>query len=215
MRTDDLIEALVSDFRATPSRPIGRALVAASVFGAGAALLIVAFGYGPRPDLGAAIKGSGAFWMKWTYALGIAVAAWLLCERMARPGSTPGWRLTLIAAPVIVLLLIAVSSVLAVPLESRRAMWLGESAIQCPWNIALLALPIFAGLCWALRFAAPTRLRWAGFAAGLLSGAIGAFIYCLHCPEHSSAFVVTWYTLGIFLPAAVGAVLGPKLLRWK
>jgi hypothetical protein len=215
MRTDELIDVLVSDFHAIPARPITRALVAACLFGAGAALLIVAFGYGPRADLGVAMATNTSFWMKWLYALSLALAAALLCGRMARPGGRPGWRLPLIAVPVLILSVIAITSIFATPVESRRAVWLGQSALQCPWNIALLALPIFAGLCWALRFAAPTRLRWAGFAAGLLSGAIGAFIYCLHCPEHSSAFVVTWYSIGIFLPAALGALLGPRLLRWK
>ena len=27
-------------------------------------------------------------------------------------------------------------------------------------------------------------------------------------------FVATWYTLGIALTAALGALLGPRLLRW-
>ncbi len=30
----------------------------------------------------------------------------------------------------------------------------------------------------------------------------------------SPAFWSVWYTAGMLLPAALGAVLGPKLLRW-
>jgi hypothetical protein len=67
---------------------------------------------------------------------------------------------------------------------------------------------------WALRGLAPTRPRAAGLAAGLLAGAIGAFAYALACHEVSVAFVALWYSLGIALSGALGALLGPRLLRW-
>ena len=59
-----------------------------------------------------------------------------------------------------------------------------------------------------------TRLRAAGGAAGLAAGAWAATIYCLHCPETSAIFVLTWYSVGIMLAAGAGAVLGPRLMRW-
>jgi hypothetical protein len=77
-----------------------------------------------------------------------------------------------------------------------------------------LALPIFAGLLRSFRRLAPTRLRAAGAAAGLAAGAWAAAIYCLHCPEVSALFVLTWYSLGILLATAAGALLGPRLMRW-
>jgi hypothetical protein len=93
-------------------------------------------------------------------------------------------------------------------------MWLGHSWMVCPWIVLALALPIFAGLLWSFRRFAPTRLRAAGAAAGLTAGAWGAAIYCLHCPEVTAIFVLTWYSLGVLLAAGLGAVLGPRLLRW-
>jgi hypothetical protein len=77
-----------------------------------------------------------------------------------------------------------------------------------------LAIPIFIGLLWAYRRLAPTRLRAAGAAAGLAAGASAATLYCLHCPETSALFVLTWYSLGIAMMTAIGALLGPRLLRW-
>jgi hypothetical protein len=65
-----------------------------------------------------------------------------------------------------------------------------------------------------LRQLAPTRLRLAGAGAGLLAGALGATVYGLHCPETGAAFVATWYSLGVATWAAIGAALGPRLLRW-
>ncbi|WP_413771553.1 NrsF family protein [Stutzerimonas stutzeri] len=38
--------------------------------------------------------------------------------------------------------------------------------------------------------------------------------YSLHCPEMSVAFWAVWYVLGMLIPTAVGATLGPRLLRW-
>jgi hypothetical protein len=91
---------------------------------------------------------------------------------------------------------------------------LGSSWSRCPLIIAGVALPAMAALLWTVRGMAPTRLREAGFAAGLLAGALGAIGYSLHCPEESLAFVAVWYTLGIVVSGALGALLGPRLLRW-
>jgi hypothetical protein len=43
---------------------------------------------------------------------------------------------------------------------------------------------------------------------GLTAGAWGATLYCLHCPEVSAIFVLTWYTLGISLAALPAPSLG-------
>ena len=43
---------------------------------------------------------------------------------------------------------------------------------------------------------------------------MGAFAYTLHCPELAPAFVAVWYVLGMLIPAAAGALLAPRLLRW-
>ncbi|MFM8989141.1 MAG: NrsF family protein [Alphaproteobacteria bacterium] len=43
---------------------------------------------------------------------------------------------------------------------------------------------------------------------------MGAIGYALHCPEAALAFVATWYTAGIALAGALGAALGPRVLRW-
>jgi len=61
---------------------------------------------------------------------------------------------------------------------------------------------------------APTRIRLAGAAAGLSAGAGAAVVYSLHCPELSAPFIGFWYLLGMLIPALVGALLGPWLLRW-
>jgi hypothetical protein len=78
----------------------------------------------------------------------------------------------------------------------------------------MLSLPVFVAVLWAMRGLAPTRLPLAGTAAGLLAGTVGALVYCLHCPELDAPFLGTWYLLGMLIPALVGSLAGPRLLRW-
>jgi hypothetical protein len=81
-------------------------------------------------------------------------------------------------------------------------------------NISLLSVPVFIAVFWAVRGLAPTRLRQAGGAAGLLAGSTATLAYCLHCPEMQVPFWGTWYLLGMLVPTLVGALAGPRLLRW-
>jgi hypothetical protein len=91
---------------------------------------------------------------------------------------------------------------------------MGSSADVCPWRICMLGLPVLAGAVWAVRGLAPTRLTLAGLAAGGAAGGIAALIYGFHCPETAAPFVAVWYTLGMAAVAALGGLLGARLLRW-
>jgi hypothetical protein len=91
---------------------------------------------------------------------------------------------------------------------------MGKSAMICPFLVLGLAVPIFLALLRALGKLAPSRLRSAGALAGVTAGASAALVYCLHCPESTASFVVTWYSGGIALAGLIGALLGPRLLRW-
>ena len=96
----------------------------------------------------------------------------------------------------------------------RAWLFFGETWTSCPFLVAMLSAPVFVAVLWAVRGLAPTQLRLAGSAAGFLSGATGALVYCLHCPELAAPFPGFWYLLGMLIPTAVGALLGPRLLRW-
>ena len=67
---------------------------------------------------------------------------------------------------------------------------------------------------WANDVATPIPAA-AGAATGLFAGGLAMAVYCLHCPETEPAFIATWYSLGAILTAALGAGLGPTLLRWR
>ncbi|HEY0034360.1 MAG TPA: NrsF family protein, partial [Devosia sp.] len=66
----------------------------------------------------------------------------------------------------------------------------------------------------ALRRMAPTRPALAGFAAGIMAGGTGAWVYSFACAENGIMFVALWYTLGILLVAGLGAALGRVFLKW-
>lgn len=152
--------------------------------------------------------------MKWGYTASLSAAAICVTSRLARPDSGRLRGLWSLAVPVLVLAAIAILDLARAPREDWLAMWLGTTWRVCTRLVLALSAPIFVGLLWSFRRLAPTQLRAAGGAADLAAGAFAATIYCLHCPEVSAIFVLTWYSLCILLAASIGALIGPRLLRW-
>ncbi|HEX4860163.1 MAG TPA: DUF1109 domain-containing protein [Rhizomicrobium sp.] len=213
MKTDALIDTLSE--RAAPVSAGRAARVLALCAGGGALVSIAAMllWLGIRPDITDAMATS-AYWMKFFYTLLFTVFGFWTIERLARPGTSSRRQMILEALPFAGVALLALVRLALVPAQMRMPMMMGHSSHVCPWRIAILALPVFAGTFWSLRKLAPTRPAISGLAAGLAAGALGAFIYAFHCDESAAAFVALWYTLGIGLVGLVGALLGRLLLRW-
>jgi hypothetical protein len=213
MNTDQLISSLTTDVRRVPRRAHAQWIGTGIAGGAVVTLVLVTALLGVRPDLHVAMHGF-AFWMKWTYTISLGVGAVFAVARLSRPTPSSLRGAWLLAVPVLLLAGIGIGELATTPYRDWLAMWLGQSWKVCPWLVLSLSMPIFVGLLWSFRRMAPTRLRAAGAAAGLAAGAWAATIYCLHCPEVSAIFVLTWYSLGILLAAGIGALVGPRLLRW-
>jgi hypothetical protein len=212
MKTADLISALAADSRPVEPAPVMGLLAAASLLGAFATGLVLAAWLGLRP-LGPAVH-TGPFWMKAAYTLALGLAGFLLACRLARPGSRPG-RLPMIALlAMLVMLGLSVLELSRAPPGSMRSILMGHTAAVCSLRILVLSVPVYFGAIFALRRLAPTRLALTGAAAGMLAGGLGASVYGLYCDESAATFVVMWYTLGIAASAAVGALIGSRLLRW-
>ena len=213
MRTDDLIAQLSEGLQPVRKAAVAATLAVGLIGGIiGSALLLVAT-MGIRHDLFVAMAG-GAFWMKFTYTLVIAALGLWIVERLGRPGAKVTQPLALLVLPVVaILVLVAIQ--LAPANADRHTLIMGHSAKVCALLIVLLAIPLFVGVFWALRQLAPTQLRQAGAAAGLLAGGAAATIYAFHCPESAAPFVAIWYTLGMIACALLGWALGPMLLRWR
>jgi len=213
MNSEDLIAALSRDVRPVRRHALGQRLGLGLAVGALMTLIVLGAWLGFRPDLMLAMHRA-TFWIKWTYSISLAICATVATLRLARPDGRVGGWLRLMIVPVLGLAAIAVVELATTPRGDWLAMWLGHSWTVCSRNVFLLAVPIFAGLLWSFRRMAPTRLALAGMTAGMAAGAWGATLYCLHCPETSSLFVLTWYTLGMAAAAVLGAIAGPRLLRW-
>jgi hypothetical protein len=211
--TEQLILRLTREVPVVRRHVVARRIALGMVCGAVITAVLVVTVLGVRPDLHSAVHGF-SFWMKWTYTISLGAIAVAATARLARPTGLSLRPLWPLAVPALLLTGLGIGELVRTPARQWLAMWLGHSWKVCPWLVLTLALPIFIGLLWSFRALAPARLRAAGATAGLAAGAWAATIYCLHCPEVSALFVLTWYSLGILLAALMGALLGPKLLRW-
>jgi hypothetical protein len=213
MKTDDLVTMLASGVEPVVPGATARRYSLALVWGGLGAMLLMATLLGVRADLAEAVR-LPMFWLKLGFPICLAVAALFAATRLSRPGVRLGRVPAALAAPVIVVWLMAAYALLGAPSDERLALLLGNTWTVCPLLIALLSLPTFAGTLWAMQGLAPTRPALAGAAAGLLAGAVATAVYALHCPEMAAPFLATWYLLGMLIPTAAGALLGPRLLRW-
>jgi hypothetical protein len=154
------------------------------------------------------------FWVKIAFVASLTAAGLFATLRLSRPGLRLAWVPGMLTVPVIAIWLLAAVALMQADAAQRAGLFFGKTSDSCPLLIAMLSVPAFVAVVWAMRGLAPTRLRLAGGAAGLLSGAVGALVYCLHCPESDAPFIAFWYPLGMLIPTAAGALLGPRLLRW-
>lgn len=214
MKADPFIESLVEDLRPAPPRQASLRIVLALVGGAAAALALVMLWLRLRSDLDVAVA-SPNFWIKALYAGALAGAGAICVERLARPVASPRGGLLLGGVALVVLVALSSAQLAGVPPAHRMGLLLGRSWQSCPSNILILSVPTLALTLLTMRSLAPTRLRLAGAAAGLLAGGVAASAYALHCPETAPAFVVTWYSLGVLASMLTGLVVGPWALRWR
>lgn len=95
--------------------------------------------------------------------------------------------------------------------DRRTGRWQRGDAARaagCPAPPAVLSLPALALALWALRSLAADARSPSRFRRRLVGGAAGALAYALFCSEVSPAFVLVWYSLGMLVPAGVGARVG-------
>lgn len=213
MKTDDLIALLAKDATPIDRRVPARRFSLALLLGLAAATLLMVLLLGLRPDLAEAVRAP-MFWVRLAFATAVAAGALLLTVRLSRPGMPVGAGWVALSTPVAVAWIGAALLLLHAPAEARVPLLLGHTWKVCSTLIATLSLPSFAAMLWAVRGMAPVRPRLAGAAAGLLAGGTAAMAYCLHCPEMAPSFWSTWYLLGMLIPAGIGALVGPRALRW-
>ena len=215
MKTDDLVSMLATGDVAVPlrRRRASSRMWLALLVGLPFSFVIPLTGYGVRHDIVQAMFWP-MFWVKVLFPLCIAAAGFVAAERLARPGVKPRNVWMGAVLPVLGVWMLAAIAWVTMPGEARMPALMGQSWRICAVSIGLMALPVFAAALVALRGMAPTRPALAGAAAGALAGGVGASVYALHCMELTAPFLAVWYVSGIAVPVLVGALLGPRLLRW-
>ena len=213
MNTDELAKLLATGPVAVdPGAPVRRCALAVGI-GSIAAAVLMAIWLGVRSTLAQDLPAP-MFWIKFAFVASIAAAGWVATLRLARPGARLARVPLALAAPVLVMWFLAALALAGADAPRRVELLLGQTWAACPLNIAVLSLPVLAAALWGMKGLAPTRLVRAGAATGLFAGATGAVVYAFHCPELAAPFLGIWYILGMLIPAALGALLGPRVLRW-
>lgn len=211
MKTDQLIDALARGAGPAERRRWRMQFAATVVTGLVVAIVLVALGLGVRPDMWMA---PAPVLMKAGFSALAAAIILPAALQLMKPGRPLGWR---IGAVALFAALCAIATAIALMGETpgqRMQAWMGGGFPWCIIVVPLLAAPTAAGLLFLMRSFAPTRLTLAGAAIGAFSGGVAAMAYAMYCPVDSVAFVTTWYVLAIAICAALGAVIGARLLRW-
>lgn len=213
MNTERLIDMLSANVESVDRRAIRVSLAWALIGGAVAALCLMLSTVSLRPDL-AARASLGFVAVKLLFAVTVVGAGMAFLSRAVRPGRDDRTPFRLVLLPFIVVTLAALAELALRVSTELHPMTTGTHWVLCLYCIPLFAVIPFVLLVWALRVGAPTNLRRAGAVAGLVAGAVGAAAYALHCPDDSLPFIALWYGASIAFCAGIGALLGPRVLRW-
>ncbi len=211
MKTDDLIRTLAADTSQEPATE--RRLFAALGTGGLATLAGFLYFLGARSDLLAADQYLDVI-LKPALGLALGLGGLGAALAAARPGAEMGpWKWPLLAAPALAMLVFLAELVL-LPSPLWKSALLGNSIVMCLTGIPLLSLPLLIFSFSALRHGASINPRRTGALAGLLSGGLAATVYSFYCMEDSALFYTVWYSVGILGLTGLGALLGPRVLRW-
>jgi hypothetical protein len=211
VKTDDLIDALARGVEPAERPRWRRNLAITLLAGLVVAALLVVIWLGVRPDIGVARM---PVMLKAGFSALCAAVILPLAVQLMKPGRPLGWRIGAVLMFAGVCIVATVVALMGEMPERRWEAWMGGAFPWCVVLIPILAAPTAALLLWLMRAFAPTRLTLTGAAIGALSGGVGAMAYAMYCPTDSVAFVTTWYALAIAVCAALGALVGAKLLRW-
>ena len=209
--TDELIARLAADLKPVRRMAMARLLIGATILSAIVAVIAMMMLLGMRPDMAAA-SATMAYWTKFGYSLALAVLGFAATLVLARPDGRTRWPWLAAIALLAALLVLAIIQLARA--EDMMPLIMGSSIRRALIHIPLFSLPILLGATLALRRLAPRNPTLAGFAAGIMAGGTGAWVYTFACNETGMMFLALWYTLGIIIVGGIGAVLGRFLLRW-
>jgi hypothetical protein len=212
MDTEQLIRTLAAD-NSHRARPVSYVLMLALLAAAPVSLLIFFAELGVRPDIMTAMKNP-FFDLKFAVTLALAISAIAVALHLSRPEASLrgfGWYLLIPAG----LLVAGISGEMMMPQRApMMTRVIGNNSKYCTVAITAMSLPLLIAALFGLRHGAPARPAISGAIAGLLSAGFAAALYASHCTDDSPLFVATWYTLAVALMAALGALMGSRMLKY-
>lgn len=212
MDTEQLLRTLAAD-NSHRARPVGQVLMLALLAAAPVSLLIFFAEFGVRPDVMTAMKNP-FFDLKFAVTLALAISAVAVALHLSRPEASLrgfGWYLLIPAG----LLAAGIGGEMMMPQRApMMTRLIGNNSKYCMTAIPAMSLPLLIAALVGLRHGAPARPALSGAIAGLLSAGLAATLYASHCTDDSPLFVATWYTLAVALVAAVGALVGSRVLKY-
>ena len=213
MKTDQLIDLLSTNVEPVKRGHLRKTLVFALLIGGVAAFCVMLTTVGLRSQASDKLD-PGYLILKLLFTISLVGLGAMLLTRLMRPGQSGQKQSRLVVLPF---LLIAGAGIIALVFGEPMA-W-GRMLFGMHWVTCLLCIPLFAvlpfaALVWALRRGAPTNLTQTGAIAGLVAGALGATAYAFHCPDDSVQYIAVWYGTLVAFCGVIGAILGPRLLRW-
>ena len=212
MDTEQLIRSLAAD-SSHRARPVGYVLMLALLAAAPVSLLIFFAELGVRPDIMTAMRNP-FFDLKFAVTLALAISAVAVALHLSRPEAALrgfGWYLLIPAG----LLVAGISGEMMMPQRApMMTRLIGNNSKYCMTAIPAMSLPLLIAALIGLRHGAPARPALSGAIAGLLAAGLAATIYASHCTDDSPLFVATWYTLATALVAALGALMGSRMLKY-
>ncbi|MCR6672343.1 DUF1109 domain-containing protein [Devosia ginsengisoli] len=209
--TDDLIARLSADLKPVRRMAMQRLLFGALLVSGVVAVIAMLALLGMRPDMEVATT-TMMYWTKFGYTLAVTLLGLAATLVLARPDGHARWPWLAGFGLLDVLLVIAVVQLARA--DDMMPLIMGSSILRALTYIPVFALPVLLAALLALRRMAPANPTIAGFAAGIMAGGTGAWIYTFACMETGMMFLALWYTLGIVIVGGLGAVLGRFLLRW-
>lgn len=215
MRTSDLINVLCVDPR--PHRfSSSFSVICLGVLLSSAVVVVIAFAWlGARSDLVQIVmEGDYTFFIRFTFIISVMGTALICLRDLAVPGRRVRLPSVVALLPFILMGILGFLELIAASFEESPRQAAREPWLRCLSQIAALSVPAFTIITLALRRLAPTDLRRTGLYIGLFAGGIGAMAYVLCADGHSISFSSLAYTGAIWASAALGLILGPRILRW-
>lgn len=217
MNSDDLIERLSAEAGQGPRRSIPASLIAAVSVAISVTLvlsLVLSYVSLAPTEFTLLHLMQPVFMLKIAFLVSLLLASLSIVRDLSSPGRRVSMQLTFVLMPFLTLAVLSYDEVTAPHPAGLQHELVHQSVIACLLHVGLLAVPAFAILMFTVKAFAPVNLSRAGLFVGVLSGCIGALGYAVHCHDEFITLVAISYTLAIVQMGLIGALLGPRLLRW-